>query len=142
MVNIIRIMEKYFLFFVLKICISDSSNARKIGIKKYINIWFLVIIWWNKRLMLNASKIKKTINSFNEKSNFLFWIFLNFIIRIRIIGKNKNLYWLKKISNDFEKLDSEEKKKSIKEASERLSLIFEGKTNVDQFYIKNSAYSH
>ncbi len=42
---------------------------------------------------------------------------------------------------DFEKLDDEKKKKSIKEASERLNLIFEGKTNIDQLYIKNSAYS-
>jgi carboxyl-terminal processing protease len=47
----------------------------------------------------NAAYLR--ITSFNEKSNFLFLAFLNFIIKIRIIGKNKNLYWLKKISKDL-----------------------------------------
>ena len=33
-----RMIEKYFLFLILKVCISESSNTKKIGIKKYINI--------------------------------------------------------------------------------------------------------
>lgn len=43
--------------------------------------------------------------------------------------------------DDFDKLDNETKKKGIKEARERLKLIFEGSTNIDQLYIKNSAYN-
>jgi len=42
--------------------------------------------------MLKAIIIKKIITSFKEKYNFLFLAFLNFTIKIRIIGKNKNLY--------------------------------------------------
>ena len=42
---------------------------------------------------------------------------------------------------DFERLDIKKKYNAIAEARERLKLIFEGKTNVDQRYIKNSAYS-
>lgn len=41
----------------------------------------------------------------------------------------------------FEKLEDEKKKKGIMEARRRLNLIFEGNINIDQFYIKNSAYS-
>ena len=42
---------------------------------------------------------------------------------------------------DFERLDIKKKYNAIAEARERLKLIFEGKTDVDQSYIKNSAYS-
>ena len=42
---------------------------------------------------------------------------------------------------DFERLDIKKKYNAIAEARERLKLIFEGKTDVDQPYIKNSAYS-
>lgn len=42
---------------------------------------------------------------------------------------------------DFEKLDAATQKKGIEEARERLKLIFEGSTDVDQIYIKDSAYS-
>jgi hypothetical protein len=43
--------------------------------------------------------------------------------------------------DDFEKLDIIVKNNGIAKARERLKLIFEGRTDVDQFYIKNSAYS-
>ena len=43
--------------------------------------------------------------------------------------------------DDFEKLDIVTKNNGITKARERLKLIFEGRTDVDQFYIKNSAYS-
>jgi hypothetical protein len=43
--------------------------------------------------------------------------------------------------DDFEKLDIATKNNGIAKARERLKLIFEGRTGVDQFYIKNSAYS-
>ena len=43
--------------------------------------------------------------------------------------------------DDFEKLDIATKNNGITKARERLKLIFEGKTDVDQSYIKNSAYS-
>ncbi len=43
--------------------------------------------------------------------------------------------------NDFEKLDIETKNNGIADARRRLKLIFEGSTEVDQIYIKNSAYS-
>ena len=42
---------------------------------------------------------------------------------------------------DFERLDIKKQNNAIAEARERLKLIFEGKTNVDQSYIKNSAYT-
>ena len=42
---------------------------------------------------------------------------------------------------DFEKFDFDTKKKAQLEGKERLKLIFEGRTDVDQPYIKNSAYS-
>jgi len=41
---------------------------------------------------------------------------------------------------DFEKLDFQKKKNSILEARERLKIIFQGSTDVDQEYIKISAY--
>ena len=44
--------------------------------------------------------------------------------------------------NDFEKLDITTKNNGIAKAKERLKLIFEGKTNVDQPYIVHSAYVH
>jgi hypothetical protein len=43
--------------------------------------------------------------------------------------------------DDFEKLDIATKNNGITKARERLKLIFEGKINIDQLYIKNSAYS-
>ena len=43
--------------------------------------------------------------------------------------------------NDFEKLDNQTKDNGIIKARERLKLIFEGSTNVDQSYIKKSAYN-
>ena len=43
--------------------------------------------------------------------------------------------------DDFEKLEVATKKRGITKAHERLKLIFEGRTDVDQPYIKNSAYS-
>ena len=63
----------------------------------------------------------------------------------------ENIYYLTKdnphpssefhsYKKDFEKLDIETKKRGIKKARERLELIFEGSVNVDQRYIKNSAY--
>jgi len=42
--------------------------------------------------------------------------------------------------NDFEKLHTVIKNKGIAKAQERLRLIFEGKTDVDQHYIVKSAY--
>ena len=42
--------------------------------------------------------------------------------------------------DDFEKLDIVTKNNGTTKARERLKLIFEGRTDVDQFYIKNSAY--
>jgi hypothetical protein len=63
----------------------------------------------------------------------------------------KNIYYLSKeniyaynefhtFKETFEKLDPETKKKGILQAKERLKLVFEGKTNVDQHYIENSAF--
>ena len=43
--------------------------------------------------------------------------------------------------NDFEKLDIATKVNGIAKARERLKLIFEGKTDIDQPYIKYSAYN-
>ena len=43
--------------------------------------------------------------------------------------------------NDFERLDIAKKNNGIVQARERLKLIFEGKTDVDQPYIKYSAYN-
>ena len=43
--------------------------------------------------------------------------------------------------NDFEKLDISTKNKAIEKARGRLKLIFEGSTDVDQSYIKYTAYS-
>jgi len=43
--------------------------------------------------------------------------------------------------NDFEKLDITTKNKAIEKARGRLKLIFEGSTDVDQSYIKHTAYS-
>lgn len=43
--------------------------------------------------------------------------------------------------NDFEKLDISTKNKAIEQARGRLKLIFEGSTDLDQFYIKHTAYS-
>ena len=37
------------------------ENAVKIGIKKNINVWFLVSIWWSIKEKVNKSKIKKFI---------------------------------------------------------------------------------
>ena len=56
---------------------------------------------------------------------------------------NKNLFPYSEFhsyKNDFEKLDIEKKNNGIANARKRLRLIFEGSTNVDQPYIKNSAY--
>jgi len=64
----------------------------------------------------------------------------------------QNIYYLSKdnlfpssefhtYSKDFEKLEINKKKKCISEARERIKLIFEGQTNIDQLYIKNSAYN-
>jgi hypothetical protein len=43
--------------------------------------------------------------------------------------------------DDFEKLDLQTQDNGIKKARERLKLIFEGSTEVDQPYIKKSAYN-
>lgn len=42
---------------------------------------------------------------------------------------------------DFEKLDFKTKKNGIAKSRQRLKLIFDGKTDVDQPYIKHSAYA-
>ncbi len=63
----------------------------------------------------------------------------------------ENIYYLTKdnpypssefhsYKKDFEKLDIEKKNRAIKKARERLELIFKGSVDVDQRYIKNSAY--
>ena len=43
--------------------------------------------------------------------------------------------------NDFDQLNIEAKDNGIQEARERLRLVFEGSTDIDQLYIKNSAYN-
>jgi len=63
----------------------------------------------------------------------------------------ENIYYLTKdnpypssefhsYKKDFEKLDIKIKNRAIKKAHERLELIFKGSVDVDQRYIKNSAY--
>jgi hypothetical protein len=44
--------------------------------------------------------------------------------------------------NDFEKLDITTKNNGMAKAKERLKLIFDGKTNIDQPYIVHSAYAY
>ena len=43
------------------------ENAIKIGIKKNINVWFLVNIWWNIKENVNKIKIKIYIKFFSLK---------------------------------------------------------------------------
>jgi len=63
----------------------------------------------------------------------------------------ENIYYLSKhnpypssefhfYKNAFSKLDNKTQINAIKQAQERLKLIFEGSVNVDQMYIKNSAF--
>ncbi len=77
-------------------------------------------------------------------------IAINFDIPVYQVNL-QNVYFLSKhnlfpssefhgYKKDFEKLDIQMKNEAMAQSHERLKLIFKGKTDVDQPYIKNSAY--
>ena len=133
----------------LKSNMLPTINLKSKNFRKLIFEFCLLYLFWSKKLL------KKNIKAL-VISHACYFIGLPARIATKLEiptyqATLENIYCLSNnklhpssefhtYKEDFEKLDSKIKSSGIKKARERLQLIYEGSVDVDQPYIKNSAF--